>query len=87
MDTRTGEILTFENEKDLKKAIADQKRDDFGFLTQINRELTPMEIDEKKIGRNSPCGCGSRKKFKKCCWTGRKLTDADRADLEKHMRI
>lgn len=23
--------------------------------------------DEKKIGRNEPCKCGSNKKYKKCC--------------------
>ena len=23
--------------------------------------------DEKKIGRNEPCPCGSGKKYKKCC--------------------
>jgi uncharacterized protein YchJ len=23
--------------------------------------------DEKKIGRNEPCTCGSGKKYKKCC--------------------
>ena len=22
----------------------------------------------KKIGRNDPCPCGSKKKYKKCCW-------------------
>ena len=23
---------------------------------------------QKKIGRNDPCPCGSKKKYKKCCW-------------------
>jgi preprotein translocase subunit SecA len=27
----------------------------------------PVRRSEKKIGRNSPCPCGSGKKFKKCC--------------------
>jgi len=22
----------------------------------------------KKLGRNEPCPCGSRKKYKHCCW-------------------
>jgi uncharacterized protein YchJ len=26
--------------------------------------------DEKKIGRNEPCKCGSNKKYKKCCGVG-----------------
>ena len=27
----------------------------------------PMRRNEKKIGRNAPCPCGSGKKYKKCC--------------------
>jgi len=27
----------------------------------------PVEKTEPKIGRNDPCPCGSRKKYKKCC--------------------
>jgi len=27
----------------------------------------PYRREEPKIGRNEPCGCGSGKKFKKCC--------------------
>lgn len=27
----------------------------------------PVVRDEPKVGRNSPCPCGSGKKFKKCC--------------------
>ncbi|MCI5179891.1 MAG: hypothetical protein D3915_10820 [Candidatus Electrothrix sp. AU1_5] len=26
-----------------------------------------MSKSGKKIGRNEPCPCGSRKKYKKCC--------------------
>ena len=28
---------------------------------------TPYVREEKKVGRNEPCPCGSGKKFKKCC--------------------
>lgn len=28
---------------------------------------TPYVRDQAKVGRNDPCGCGSGKKFKKCC--------------------
>lgn len=31
-----------------------------------NDELTPFIREEKKIGRNEPCPCGSGKKYKKC---------------------
>jgi len=33
-----------------------------------DEESTPVTVrrDEKKVGRNDPCHCGSGKKFKKC---------------------
>ena len=37
-------------------------------LKPIRRSLTEMELKEKKIMPNSACGCGSGKKFKKCCY-------------------
>ena len=27
----------------------------------------PVRRQQKKIGRNDPCPCGSGKKYKKCC--------------------
>ena len=27
----------------------------------------PVKVDNKKLGRNDPCFCGSGKKYKKCC--------------------
>ena len=27
-----------------------------------------MSVKKRKVGRNDPCPCGSRKKFKKCCY-------------------
>jgi uncharacterized protein YecA (UPF0149 family) len=32
--------------------------------------LVPIRNETKKIGRNEPCPCGSRKKYKKCCING-----------------
>ena len=63
MDTRTGDmkLLSDLTDEDLKS----------GALKRIKREITARENKTKKIGRNDPCGCGSGKKFKKCCWTGR----------------
>ncbi|WP_407192079.1 SEC-C metal-binding domain-containing protein [Citrobacter freundii] len=29
-------------------------------------QISPIVNNEKKIGRNDPCYCGSGKKFKKC---------------------
>ena len=31
------------------------------------RKTRPIVRDNKKIGRNDPCPCGSGKKFKNCC--------------------
>ena len=31
------------------------------------RKNTPVRRQEKKIGRNDPCPCGSGKKYKRCC--------------------
>lgn len=30
-------------------------------------EIKPVVRTNPKIGRNDPCSCGSKKKFKKCC--------------------
>lgn len=37
-------------------------------LTEVKRPLKPYERESAKIGRNSPCGCGSGLKFKRCCY-------------------
>ncbi len=34
------------------------------FLPDLNKTTI---INDKKTGRNEPCPCGSRKKYKKCC--------------------
>jgi len=31
------------------------------------RTIPSPAPDEKNVGRNEPCPCGSGKKFKKCC--------------------
>jgi uncharacterized protein YchJ len=41
---------------------AAERRDDF-----FEPKLHPIEREQKKVGRNDPCPCGSGKKFKKCC--------------------
>lgn len=37
-------------------------------ISHLNGELI---VDYKKIGRNDPCPCGSKKKYKRCCGNGR----------------
>jgi hypothetical protein len=41
-------------------------QDAFGRRTPENKHLN-KDVDEKVIGRNDICGCGSGKKYKKCC--------------------
>lgn len=33
--------------------------------------VAPHQASSRKIGRNDPCPCGSRKKYKKCCGQGK----------------
>lgn len=59
MDPRTGEIHYVESEK------AARERG----LIPVRRDLSQNERRAMRIGPNSPCGCGSGKKLKKCCKT------------------
>ncbi len=34
---------------------------------EVSGAVKPAKRDGEKVGRNSPCSCGSGKKFKKCC--------------------
>jgi len=36
-------------------------------ITEMERSVTTGPIKVEKVGRNSPCPCGSGKKYKKCC--------------------
>lgn len=37
------------------------------FLPDLNKRNKTTVVNDKKIGRNEPCPCGSGKKYKKCC--------------------
>lgn len=49
----------------------DGDKDDFSdpgyFEEDFRKDRTPFVREEKKVGRNEPCPCGSGKKYKKCC--------------------
>ena len=34
--------------------------------SETEEEHTPFVRDERKVGRNEPCPCGSGKKYKQC---------------------
>ncbi|RPJ78912.1 MAG: hypothetical protein EHJ94_08795, partial [Deltaproteobacteria bacterium] len=36
---------------------------------QEPQKKEPRKRESEKVGRNSPCPCGSGKKYKKCCGT------------------
>ena len=57
MDPGTGKLYEVPDDR------AARKRG----LVPVNRDLSRNERRTMRIGRNSPCGCGSGKKFKKCC--------------------
>ena len=58
MDTRTGEVMEWE---EMKKRIDVRPHD-----AKYYREV-PAQVARVKTSRNEPCPCGSGKKFKKCC--------------------
>lgn len=41
-----------------------------GKPTKVYPPQAPYRREEKKVGRNAPCPCGSGKKYKKCCGRG-----------------
>lgn len=62
MDTRDGRILPMDQVPPLEKE----------HFVPIRRDLTERERMEKQIALYSPCGCGSGKNFKFCCYKGEK---------------
>lgn len=41
-------------------------------ISDLEKLLNPPQaIRSEKIGRNDPCPCGSGRKYKKCCGTGK----------------
>ena len=65
MDTRTGEIV---NSPDVEAFVPEERK----FFVPVQRDLTKLEEANRQINLYSPCGCGSGKKFKFCCWGSKK---------------
>ena len=63
MDTRTGAIIPPERMEEMEKELGAVP----SHIKPINSKLSMAQMMRGKIGRNEPCGCGSGKKFKKCC--------------------
>jgi len=45
----------------------DEQKLTFSSGDEADQKKKPVRREAKKIGRNSPCPCGSGKKYKKCC--------------------
>lgn len=58
MDTRTGEVMPYE---EMERRVAENP-DDAKYYKGV-----PYQRSKPKTGRNEPCPCLSGKKFKKCC--------------------
>jgi uncharacterized protein YecA (UPF0149 family) len=52
-----------------RRSLAGKKRrrDENTEVDFLPQEVEPLEAASARIGRNSPCPCGSGKKYKKCC--------------------
>lgn len=70
MDTRTGEIHLPKDEKELE-ALKEKMGDRLMLLKKSPTEKQ-MRRRPPRIGKYDPCPCGSGKKFKWCCFTGKR---------------
>lgn len=72
MDTSNGNVMEMEA---LQRLIESRP------VKPIVKEIDPASLTERAqqqlaetgrttVSRNSPCPCGSRKRFKRCCYTG-----------------
>jgi SEC-C motif-containing protein len=74
-DGELAEYITFEahftqkNRQDIHRERARFERTDGEWFFVSSEILKPQTIqyDAPKPGRNEPCPCGSRRKYKKCC--------------------
>lgn len=66
-EQRAQEVLALCNSKGWQ-AIVGIEPDKDEDISDVERLLNPPKpIESNKIARNSPCPCGSGKKYKKCC--------------------
>lgn len=61
MNTETGQLLSLD---EIEKLPLDQRSK----YIKVERDLTQLEEAMKQIKIYDPCGCGSGKKFKFCCY-------------------
>jgi len=86
MNTATGAIGSYQDlmadeiKRQRKKGVSmsEARRVAEGFIKPVNPKNLPFHVrvlleaqGRAKISRNSPCPCGSGKRFKRCCMTSR----------------
>ncbi len=66
--TRAKEVASIfeENGWQYKIEVESGKPEDITQLKQLLKPPKPIKV-KNKVGRNDPCPCGSKKKYKKCC--------------------
>ncbi len=64
-----GPVPSEQKQEELRFSGAATEVEQFGAAKGLekNEEKRSPIVNEKKVGRNEPCPCGSGKKFKKCC--------------------
>jgi uncharacterized protein YchJ len=67
MDTKTGKLIMIEDAQALAQ-LARETGSDASRFKEVARTLTVREIKRMRINKYAPCGCGSGKKFKFCCY-------------------
>lgn len=68
MNTYTGEVKLTEQLTNDEKLNGQWKEIDEANLTERKRKQLEA-AGRTQVSRNSPCPCGSRKRFKRCCMT------------------
>lgn len=64
MHTQTGDIFDPEGMKQFVQEFPEQVK----HIVPVVRDLSERELADRQILLYSPCGCGSGKKFKFCCF-------------------
>lgn len=67
MNTETGEIRRFDEDEARKLTPIWKPIDEAKLSLRVRNQLEAKGI--AWVTRNSPCPCGSRKRFKRCCMT------------------
>ena len=60
-------IVRIQRQEEIEEMREEASQDYIMSRGEQTTETSTVKRDTKKVGRNDPCPCGSRKKYKKCC--------------------